>query len=345
MKKKLLSVVLVLIFVAMFSITALAVETDVGVQPGEKMPDFTVSLTDGSSATLSEVLKEKDLVVLNIFASYCGPCEREFPEMEKVYQEYKDRMEIIAVSGYSEDTMEIIADYKESHGLTFSVGLTGDALDFLTIPGYPTTFFIDKNGMLGFVKIGAFESKKQFKDKVEVYLDENYNGTPLGTQKPSVPTVYIVVGAYLVLSCILMVIARWRMFKKAGTRGWFSLIPYFNVYEEYAICWKGWIGITGALLVLAGFSMLFLAPPDFAEVALVIFGVGIVLGLPQSILLARAFGLHWAIGILMFIPGFREIIRLIIGFAPIKYRLSGRKAGKEQTAEQTGEQTGEQTEA
>ena len=36
--------------------------------------------------SLSELLKEKDLVVVNIFASWCGPCELEFPEMEKVYQ-------------------------------------------------------------------------------------------------------------------------------------------------------------------------------------------------------------------------------------------------------------------
>jgi len=76
------------------------------------MPEFSVELTDGSQAVLSELLEENDLVVLNIFASWCGPCEIEFPEMEKVYQENKDRMVIVAVSGDPEDTMEMISDYK-----------------------------------------------------------------------------------------------------------------------------------------------------------------------------------------------------------------------------------------
>ena len=56
----------------------------IGIEPGEIIPDFTVSLTDGTTATLSDILKEKDLVVLNIFASWCGPCEKEFPDMENV---------------------------------------------------------------------------------------------------------------------------------------------------------------------------------------------------------------------------------------------------------------------
>ena len=44
-------------------------------------------------------LRNKEVVVLNIFASWCGPCEKEFPDMEKTYQKYKDKMEIVAVSG------------------------------------------------------------------------------------------------------------------------------------------------------------------------------------------------------------------------------------------------------
>ena len=72
--KKLVSILLAVLLIAVLGATAYA-DAGVGVEPGEAMPDFTVSLTDGSTATLSELLKEKDLVVLNIFASWCGPCE------------------------------------------------------------------------------------------------------------------------------------------------------------------------------------------------------------------------------------------------------------------------------
>ncbi len=142
--KKLFSVLLAVLMLAALCGIASA-ETGIGIEPGETMPGFTATLTDGTAVTLSELLKEKDLVVLNLFASFCKPCEKEFPEMEKIYQANRDRMEIVALSAYSEDTMEVIADYKESHALSFPMGLTGEDLSFLEISGYPTTIMIDHN--------------------------------------------------------------------------------------------------------------------------------------------------------------------------------------------------------
>jgi thiol-disulfide isomerase/thioredoxin len=74
-------------------------DINLSVSKGQEAPDFVLPLTDGSEAKLSELLKDKEVVVLNIFASWCGPCEKEFPDMEKTYQKYKDKMEIVAVSG------------------------------------------------------------------------------------------------------------------------------------------------------------------------------------------------------------------------------------------------------
>ena len=85
------SVILLAVMLAAALGSTVYADTGIGVEPGQAMPDFTVSLTDGTNATLSEILKEKDLVVLNVFASWCGPCEREFPDMENVYQAKKDK--------------------------------------------------------------------------------------------------------------------------------------------------------------------------------------------------------------------------------------------------------------
>ncbi len=85
LKKLISTILLVILLTAVFGINVFA-DSGIGIEPGQAMPDFTVSLTDGTTAALSEILKEKELVVLNIFASWCGPCEKEFPEMEKVYQ-------------------------------------------------------------------------------------------------------------------------------------------------------------------------------------------------------------------------------------------------------------------
>ena len=75
MKKLISMILLAVLLAAAFSSVACA-DSGIGIEPGQPMPDFTVSLTDGTTATLSKLLKEKDLVVLNIFASWCGPCER-----------------------------------------------------------------------------------------------------------------------------------------------------------------------------------------------------------------------------------------------------------------------------
>ena len=159
MKKEICLLLSVLILTTM-NCTALAASKGIGVEPGQAMPDFTVSLTDGTTATLSEVLKEKDLVVLNIFATWCGPCEIEFPDMEKVYEANSDRMEIISVSADPDDTMEMVADYKASHALSFPMGLAGDALSFLNLSGYPTTIFVTRDGTVGFIKTGAFVEER-----------------------------------------------------------------------------------------------------------------------------------------------------------------------------------------
>ena len=173
--KKIISILLTVLLIAALGCSAYA-DSGIGVEPGQAMPDFTVSLTDGTTATLSELLKEKDLVVLNIFASWCGPCEREFPEMETVYQANSERMVILSVSGDPADTMEMISDYKASHSLSFPMGLAGDALDFLTIPGFPTSIFIDRSGNVGFIKVGAFASQEEFEGKVNTFLSADYNG-------------------------------------------------------------------------------------------------------------------------------------------------------------------------
>ena len=182
MKTKLISIVMVVLLVAALGVNAIA-ESNIGVQPGQAMPDFTVSLTDGSTATLSDLLKEKDLVVLNIFASWCGPCEREFPEMEEVYQANSDKMVIVSVSGDPNDTMETISSYKTNHNLTFPMGLAGDGLSFLSVPGFPTTLFIDRNGNVGFIKVGAFVDKGEFEGKVSTFLSPDYDGKPLASEE------------------------------------------------------------------------------------------------------------------------------------------------------------------
>ena len=150
---------------------------NLSVAKGQEAPDFALPLTDGSEAKLSELLKDKEVVVLNIFASWCGPCEKEFPDMEKTYQKYKDKMEIVAVSGdLVLDEMEDMVKYKEEHNLSFPIGMKNESIDSLKIGGFPTTYIIDRNGRIVFSQSSAFLHEGDFEKVVTSLMGDDYEG-------------------------------------------------------------------------------------------------------------------------------------------------------------------------
>ena len=56
----------------------------------------------------------------------------------------------------------------------------------------------------------------------------------------------------LLLIYILCIVARWLIFIKAGEPGWKSIIPFYSVYVQYQLTWKGYIGIIWCVLLIAG---------------------------------------------------------------------------------------------
>lgn len=162
--KKLIAVICL---IAMLTMSAFAEEL-----VGQTMPEFTAPITDGGEISLSGLLEEKDLVVLNLFATWCGFCEREFPEMEEVYEKLSDRMEIVALSGYPKDSLEILAEYKASHGLTFPIGQASDELmDTVKIEGFPGTLFIDRSGAVRYFADGMIPNGQVFEDLCTIFMD------------------------------------------------------------------------------------------------------------------------------------------------------------------------------
>ena len=298
--------------------TAFADAGGIGIEPGQTMPDFTVSLTDGTTATLSELLKEKDLVVLNVFATWCGPCEKEFPEMEKTYQAHSDRMVILSVSGDPDDTMEMLADYQSGHALSFLMGQAGEALDFLEVSSFPTTMFIDRDRRVGFVKVGAFLNENEFEEKVGTFLSADYDGIPLPSEIAHSYTRQIL--GLILGAGLLLVIGRWLLFRKAGKPGWHSIIPILSTYQEYSLGWKGWIGIL-TLLFPVGAILFNLVPshPNWSVLCSSIFWlVYFVLRLVESLKLAKAFGKGTGLGILMAV--IQSVGRFGLGVSKAKYQ-------------------------
>ena len=94
--KKLIAVLLALSLSLTLCLTAASAEGSIGM--GKQFPDFTVTDSDGITFTLSEALKDHEAVLLNFWATWCGWCVYEFPYVNEVYNEYKDRVAFIALT-------------------------------------------------------------------------------------------------------------------------------------------------------------------------------------------------------------------------------------------------------
>ena len=84
--------------VSIYAVSRVIADTNiqgVSYKVGDVIRDFTVTDTDGKSHTLSEILKDKELVVLNFWYTTCSWCIEEFPYMNAAYASYSDKVEIL----------------------------------------------------------------------------------------------------------------------------------------------------------------------------------------------------------------------------------------------------------
>lgn len=146
---------------------------------GRPLPDFTVDTVDGGTFTLSQALKEKQLVLINLWATWCGWCTYEFPALEEAYEQYRDRVEVIALSVEMTDTPEMIRDYVETNGLTFPVGSdTGVGLSSIFAgSGIPVTIVVDRFGSVAFIEVGALLADGAFSRLFDAFLGDDYTET------------------------------------------------------------------------------------------------------------------------------------------------------------------------
>ena len=130
-------------------------------------PDFQLQDLDGRAVSLSG-LRGKP-VILNFWATWCGPCRDEMPFIQEIFEnkEWSDKgLVILAVDiGESPSTVK---EFLESYGLSFQVLLDSEqsVAKNYNIRGIPTTFFIDKDGIIQDMKIGAFTSKAEIEQRL-----------------------------------------------------------------------------------------------------------------------------------------------------------------------------------
>ena len=113
-------------------------------------PDFTVYDAEGNAANLSDFFGKP--IVLNFWASWCGPCRSEMPDFDAAYLEQGSQIQFLMVNmtDGSQETLETALEFIEKSGYSFPVYYDTD-YDAATVYGVyslPTTYFINAEGVL-----------------------------------------------------------------------------------------------------------------------------------------------------------------------------------------------------
>lgn len=154
---------------------------------GDDMADFSARLCDGTEVTLSELLETKKMVLINFWATWCGPCRSEFPAMEEAYTQYADQVAVVALSVESTDTDEVIAQFKEENGLiNLPMGQDVNGLsDGFYFEGIPTSIVVDRFGKVVFQETGSVPDASAFCRLFDYFAGDEYTETGILTALPA----------------------------------------------------------------------------------------------------------------------------------------------------------------
>ncbi len=158
-------------WVALSANTTSATNKTSAPQAGFSAPDFTLKTPGGEEYTLSEL--KGNAVLVNLWATWCPPCRAEMPAIEKMYQEYKDQgFVVLAVDMTYQDDPANIAPFIKKYNLTFPILLeeTGDVGAAYQLRSLPSSYFINRAGIIQEVVIGGPMSEALLRTRIEQIL-------------------------------------------------------------------------------------------------------------------------------------------------------------------------------
>ncbi len=142
-------------------------------QEGFLAPNFTLETLDGKRVTLSD-LRGK-VVLINLWTTWCPPCRAETPALETAYEAYKDSgVVILGVDLTNQDLESDVAAFVQEFGLTYPILLDrdGSVAARYQLKGLPSTFFVNRAGIIRTVLVGGPMSETFIRSKIEALLQE-----------------------------------------------------------------------------------------------------------------------------------------------------------------------------
>jgi thiol-disulfide isomerase/thioredoxin len=140
-----------------------------------KAPDFKTTLLDGKTFRLSNY--RGDVVLLNIWATWCPPCREETPELVNLSKKYKNKdVEFLGVS-IDKQGKSVVEPYVKKYHIPYPITIDDGHImqKYGPVMGYPTTYIIDQQGNLRYFATGAVTGK-EVKIRLNKLLNESSGG-------------------------------------------------------------------------------------------------------------------------------------------------------------------------
>lgn len=137
-------------------------------EEGFKAPELELASLDNRNFNLDQMDKP---VLLNFWASWCGPCREEAPALVKMYNKYKGQVEFLAIDLTTGDQLDNVKEFVNTYHYSFPVLLDpkGIVADRYQVRAIPTSFFIDKNKRI--VKIAkGMQTDQEFDKNIQALL-------------------------------------------------------------------------------------------------------------------------------------------------------------------------------
>ncbi|HXG36130.1 MAG TPA: TlpA disulfide reductase family protein [Dehalococcoidia bacterium] len=150
---------------------ALTPGAEVGPASGKLAPDFLLGTLDEGEVRLSDLRGKA--VVLNFWATWCSPCRKEMPQLVGAYERFKGQGLVVLGVNVQEDR-DTIGRFASEFGIKFPVPIdrSGEVVDEYRLLGLPTTYFIDRQGVVRGVFRGPFQGNIN-QTSVQGAIEEN----------------------------------------------------------------------------------------------------------------------------------------------------------------------------
>ncbi|WP_168119348.1 TlpA disulfide reductase family protein [Paenibacillus sp. HB172176] len=132
------------------SVTEAAADSSVEFKPKAGSKSLSFELPGLGDETYAVGGEGEKLTLVNFWASWCGPCELEAPDLQKLYTQYGDRIALYGVNATNFDKERSAREFVEEQGFTFPILMDrdGNITKAYKVNAFPTTFVIDSEGII-----------------------------------------------------------------------------------------------------------------------------------------------------------------------------------------------------